>query len=394
MDKYNNLRIGLIGAGNRSYLIDHAHQPEKGVRLVAAADVNHRALEKLKGTYGSDLFTTSDYRELLARPDMDAVFILSPDFLHEEHAVAALEAQKAVYLEKPIAVTIDGADRILRMAYDRQTKLYLGHNMRHMGFVLKMKELIDEGRIGQVKAAWCRHFVSYGGDAYFKDWHCEQTKATGLLLQKGAHDIDVMHWLCRGFTRRVSAMGALTVYNQVTDRHSPNEPGEAKVDTSVWPPLTQKGMHPAMDVEDLSMMLMEFDNGVFASYQQCHYTADAWRNYTFIGTEGRIENIGDSPGRCVIRVWNRRQNEYNPFGDEQYFIPDSAGSHGGSDPSIVDEFLNFVANGNKVSTSPVAARYAVAAGCLATQSLRNGSVPLVIPELPAFLADYFNRTMR
>lgn len=63
----------------------------------------------------------------------------------------------------------------------------MGHNMRHMQFVLKMKSLIDEGRIGTVKTAWCRHFVGHGGDFYLKDWHSERRYSTGLLLQKGAH---------------------------------------------------------------------------------------------------------------------------------------------------------------------------------------------------------------
>lgn len=61
--------------------------------------------------------------------------------------------------------------------------------MRHMEFVLKMKSLIDEGRIGNVKTAWCRHFVGHGGDFYLKDWHSERKYSTGLLLQKGAHGL-------------------------------------------------------------------------------------------------------------------------------------------------------------------------------------------------------------
>lgn len=56
-----------------------------------------------------------------------------------------------------------------------------------------MKELIDAGAIGEVKTIWCRHFVGNGGDYYFKDWHAERKNTTSLLLQKGAHDIDVIH---------------------------------------------------------------------------------------------------------------------------------------------------------------------------------------------------------
>ena len=148
-------------------------------------------------------------------------------------------------------------------------------------------------------------------------------------------------------------------------------------------------MNPVMDVEDLSMMLMELDNGVLASYQQCHYTPDAWRNYTIIGTEGRIENFGDSPGECVVRVWNKR-TAYKERGDEEHEMPQVEGSHGGADPNIVAEFVRFVREGGKVATSPISARYAVAAGCAAAHSLRHGGIPMDVPEVAPEVLAYFD----
>jgi predicted dehydrogenase len=385
----DKLLVGVIGAGGRGSLSRHAHCPEAGTLIAGAADIDTTALADYRDRYGSDLFVTTDYRELLARDEIEAVFVTSPDNLHELHAVAALEAGKHVYLEKPMAITIAGCDRILETARRCRRKLYLGHNMRHMQFVRKMKALIDDGAIGDVRAGWCRHFVGYGGDAYFKDWHAERTKSTGLLLQKAAHDIDVLHWLCGCYTRRVTAMGNLGVYNRITDRHPPSERGDASWHDENWPPLSQKGLNPVIDVEDLSMMLMELDNGSMCSYEQCHYAPDGWRNYTIIGTAGRIENFGDRPGNCVVRLWNRRTH-YNPYGDEQYFIPPTGGGHGGADPAIVAEFLRFVRHGGQISTSAVAARQSVAAGCMATESLRNGSTPRDVPPLDPALAAYFD----
>jgi predicted dehydrogenase len=375
--------------GGRGGLAGHAHHPEDGVRLVAGADVDPKALERFHAQYG-EAMVTADYREVLSNRQVDAVFITSPDFLHEEQALAALDAGKHVYLEKPMAITLEGCDRILAAAQRNKVKLYVGHNMRHMTFVLKMKALIDSGAIGEVRAGWCRHFVAYGGDAYFKDWHADRTKTTGLLLQKAAHDIDVLHWLCGGYTQRVSGMGNLTVYNKVTDRHLSSARGDAAFCSQNWPPLSQKQLNPIIDVEDLSMVHMALDNGVLCSYEQCHYTPDAWRNYTVIGTEGRIENFGDDPGHCVVRLWNRRTG-YNPYGDEQFFIPPVEGSHGGADPSIVGEFVRYIREGGSIATSAVAARYSVAAGCLATESLRAGSTPCDVPPLRKDLADYFTR---
>ena len=136
-------------------------------------------------------------------------------------------------------------------------------------------------------------------------------------------------------------------------------------------------------------MLMKLCNGVLASYQQCHYTPDGWRNYTIIGTNGRIENFGDEPGKCVVRLWNRRTS-YNSYGDEQYYIPPVSGGHGGADTKIVDEFVRYVRDGGRITTSALAARNSVAAGCMAAESLRHGGSPMNVPEIPVKIRDYFN----
>ncbi len=378
----DDLRIGVIGSGGRGGLAGHAHLPGEGSAVVACCDTNAKAFERNRKRYGEDIFTTADYRELLARP-LDAVFVTTPDFLHAEHAIAALEAKLPVYLEKPMAITIADCDRILQAARDNKTKLYLGHNMRHFPVILKMKQLIDSGAIGNVKTAWCRHFVAYGGDAYFKDWHADRRTQNGLLLQKGAHDIDVMHWLCGSYTTEVTAMGDLMVYDKVADRHDPSERGNASFNRDNWPPLSQTGLNPVVDVEDVSMMLMRLDNGVLATYQQCHFTPDAWRNYTIIGDAGRIENFPDDH----IRLWDKRIGGYAGFTPVE---PDKAeGTHSGGDPRIVAEFCRFVREGGKTTTSPIAARNSVAAGCVATESLRDRSTLRQVPPVDADLAEWF-----
>lgn len=379
------LNIGILGAGLRSGIAKTIHNPTDGVRVVAAADPSEKSLERLQGWMECTLRTTSDYRELLVDPSLDAVIITAPDYLHEEIAVAALEAGKAVYLEKPMAITIEGCDRILETARRTGTKLFVGHNMRHFPVILKMKEVIDSGLIGEIQAGWCRHFISYGGDAYFRDWHSEQRNTTGMLLQKGAHDIDVMHWLMGSTTHRVVGMGRLSVYNQCA-RRAPSEPGCATWDLNHWPPLEQKDFSPVIDVEDHSMILMQLANGAQASYMQCHYTPDAERNYTFIGTRGRIENIGDY-GACKVHVWTTRGPRETP--DIVYSLKETEGTHGGSDPAILSEFVRFVREGGKTNTSPVAARDAVAVGVLGHASMRTGSVPHEIPPLAPDLIEYF-----
>lgn len=384
----NDLKIGAIGGGGRGGLAKQAHRPGEGSRVVAVADVREETLAHCRDAYGQDIFTSADYQELLQQ-DLDGVFIATPDFLHEEMAIAALNRGLAVYLEKPMAITTEGCDRVLQAAQNGNARLYVGHNMRHMAFVRKMKALIDDGAIGEVKTAWCRHFVAPGGDYYFKDWHAERQYSTGLLLQKAAHDIDILHWLCGGYTQRVNAMGALMVYDKAARDENPAG-ARRRDETNVgqWPPLAQNGLNARIDVEDVSMMQMQLDNGVLVSYQQCHFSPDYWRNYTVIGTEGRIENFGNGEDGTRVEVRRTRKDNW-AAPDEVHMISAGIEDHGGADPLIVAEFLRFARDGGATDTSPVAARYSVAAGCAATDSLRDGGTPRDVPALAPEVAAYF-----
>ncbi len=386
------LQIGVIGSGGRGGLARHAHGEDKGACVVACCDLSPFALEKNREFYGPDIFTTGDYPELLEQ-SLDAVFICTPDFLHEKMAVAALEAGKAVYLEKPMAITTDGCDRVLATAYRTGSKLYVGHNMRHMPFVLKMRELIEDGKIGAVKAVWCRHFVGHGGDYYFKDWHAERRYSNGLLLQKGAHDIDIIHWLAGSYAERVTGMGALMVYGENPNRAQPTGGPHSRgpiIDPKLfWPPSQQEDLNAEIDVEDISHLTMQLQNGAFATYQQCHFSPDYWRSYCVIGDAGRLENFGNGEDGTCIKVWNTRKWG-NDAPDEVHMIERPNGGHGGADPRIVAEFLRFVREGGPTYTSPIAARFSVAAGCAAADSMRDGAAPQTVSDVPLKWWRYFN----
>jgi predicted dehydrogenase len=327
------------------------------------------------------------------------VFVLTPDHLHTRPAQFFLTAGIAVFVEKPLAITTADCDDLLTTAFRTRSRLYVGHNLRHLPMLRRMRALIDEGAIGRVRAVWCRHFVGHGGDFYFKDWHAERSRTTGLLLQKGAHDLDAIHWLAGGYARNVVAHGTLAVYGD-NPRRDPQEDdthhGERMpdwYDPGIWPPSALRDLNPVIDVEDLSMMLARLDNGVFTSYQQCHFTPDYWRNYTVIGDEGRLENFGDGidGDPAVIHVWNRRRSGYRREADLTLAVPEqSDGLHGGADAALVAEFLRFAATGGPTETSPVAAREAVAAAVAATTSLRTNGTPVDVPRLAPELVRYFD----
>lgn len=384
-----DLAVGIIGFGARARLRAEVHRPGAGSRVSAVCDLSPPAREAARAEFPDALITDS-LDEVLSS-GVDAVVVLTPDDTHAAIAIRALEAGVAVFCEKPLAIDLADADEVLRTAYRTGARLYIGHNMRHMPVVTLLRDLISDGRIGEVKAIWCRHFVGHGGDFYFKDWHADRRRTTSLLLQKGAHDIDIIHWLAGASSDRVAAMGSLSVYGDISDRR--DRSGERMPDwfsLENWPPGSLTGLNPVVDVEDISMMNMHLANGVLASYQQCHFTPDYWRNYTVIGTEGRIENFGDSPG-SVVGLWNRRHSgAAEP--DESFVVPHAAeGGHDGADTLLVAEFLRFVRDGGLTETSPVAARDAVAAGILATQSLREDGSAMTVPALPDDLIDYFAR---
>lgn len=376
----DDIRLGIIGAGARLSITTSAHRPGHGSRIVAAADTKPEALELARSRFGRDLAVTSDWHDIIIRPDIDAVFVVTPDFLHAEQSIAALGAGKAVYCEKPMAIATEDCDRMLAAARKSGSRLFVGHNMRYMDFTRKMKEIIDRGDIGAVKAIWVRHFVSYGGDAYFKDWHSEQRYANGLLLQKGSHDIDIIHWLAGSRTTRVSAFGSLCVYDQAAKRTAEDGPYVRGFFPDNWPPLAQRGMSQRIDVEDLSIVNMALANGVLATYQQCHFTPDACRNYTVIGTRGRLENYGDYGDECTVNVWTHREDRtFAP--DVVYRMPKVTGDHGGADARIAADFLHFVRVGGATTANAIAARDSVATACEATASLRRGGIPLDVPGL-------------
>lgn len=379
------IRLAVFGCGRRAHLALDPALAESGFRIVAGADPLPAARERWQAKVPGARFY-ADHHELLAAERPQAVIITSPDGLHADQACAALEAGAAVYCEKPLAILAEDADRILATARRCGGRLYVGHNMRHFPCIKAMKQLIDDGAIGRVQAAWCRHFISYGGDAYFKDWHAERRHGTGLLLQKGAHDIDVLHWLCGSRTSLVTAMGRLSVYDRCQTRDE-STPGNASWKVSNWPPLSQKEINPRADVEDHSMVLMQLENGVQCSYLQCHYTPDDGRNYTIIGDAGRIENIGDS-GTWEIHLKNTRRSG---LGTPDRIIRGEASTegHGGSDSAILREFAAFVRDGSAVTVSAVGARDAVLTGIRATESLRDGSRPRVVEAVGEDLAAWF-----
>lgn len=384
----DQLRIGIIGSSGRGGIARHWHQPDGRSIVVGAADISQKALDNFKENVNDKAFTTTDYRALLDRDDIDAIAVMSPDFTHEEYVCAAFDAGKHVFSEKPMAITIDGCDRMLRAWVESKKQFMIGFNMRYMNIFRVMKDAVDSGAIGEVKVVWVRHFVGTGGDWYYHDWHAAAKNSTSLLLQKASHDIDMIHWITGQYGKRVAASGGLDYYggDKPNDLRCPNcdERGTCVEvygsDRKSNNTMDMCVFRKEVDVEDNSTVMMELDGGIKATYMQCHFSPDYWRNYTFIGTEGRIENLDDG-SKIILRTRNR-SNRWENLAHHDLEVKPASGSHGGADPVICEDFLDMVIDGKRPIATPLAGRMSVAVGCTATASIRNSWMPADIPPVP------------
>ena len=385
MDK---LRIGIIGASSRGSMAKHWHDPEGRSVVVAAADVSDGALDWFRKNVNENGFVTKDYRELLGREDIDAVAVMSPDFTHEQYVCDAFKAGKHVFTEKPMAITTEGCDRMLQAWVRSGKRFMVGFNMRYMNIFRVMKDAIDSGAIGEVKVVWVRHFVGHGGDWYYHDWHGASRYSTSLLLQKASHDIDMIHWITGRYGKRVAGFGGLSYYggSKSDNLHCPDcadretcvefqsteRPSENKMDLCVF--------RKEINVEDNSTIMMELEGGIKATYMQCHFTPDYCRNYTFIGTEGRLENLDDH-SKIIVRMRDR-SNRWRNLAHRTLDVKPATGGHGGADPMICRDFVDMLLDGKRPLATPLAGRMSVAVGYAATLSIRNGWQPVEVPPLP------------
>lgn len=156
----DRVQLALIGAGIQGVGDTTTALRVPGVELVAVCDLYTGRLDKAKERWGQQIVTTRDYREILARPDVDAVIIATPDHWHRQIAVDALDAKKAVYLEKPMVQSLGEGEAIIAAQRRTGTLLQVGsQGMSSLGNE-KARELLAAGAIGTLNYAegfWARN---------------------------------------------------------------------------------------------------------------------------------------------------------------------------------------------------------------------------------------------
>lgn len=371
------LHIGVIGAGGRSQVLKGLeHDPR--VELSAVMDVSPDRLKWFGKEVSSSARAFTDLKAMLAQKDLDAVAVMSPDALHEEHAVQALKAGKHVYLEKPMATSIEACDKIIATSAEVQRQVMVGFNMRFMPIFKTMREIIGRGDIGDVKAVWVRHFVGRGGDYYFHDWHAQRAEVFSLMLQKASHDLDMIHWLTGRKTIKVAGFGGLDYFGgkHPNDLHCSHCDEQDTCSERNDNERNLCAFRRDVDVEDNEVAVLELEGGIKAAYLQCQFSAEYHRNFTIIGTKGRIENL-EAEGAIVIR---RRRLTNAPVVDDEvvHVAPDPG--HQQADREVLTTWIESLVARSAPPISVLEGRHSVAVGVKIAESIRQGGDPLYVPE--------------
>lgn len=157
-------------------------------RLVAVCDANHKTRERVASELGAANVASVD--ALLGRADLDAVVIASPASHHEEHAVAAARAGKDVFVEKPIAMTLDGADRVIAAALEAKVRLQVGFQRRFDAPYSEARKLVAAGTLGR--------------PLFYRGVNRDKKTPIGppgsfvrgdILIESAIHDLDGARWM-------------------------------------------------------------------------------------------------------------------------------------------------------------------------------------------------------
>ena len=181
----NKIRIGIIGAGDRGVrnfgaLFTKTHGG--AVELKALADPNRERAEAGLAFLDVKADIHTDVHDMLARKDLDAVVVTTPDYLHEECCVAALKAGKHVLVDKPLAITGRGCLRVIEASRKAGKVLYMGFNMRHDPVLKQVKKMAEAGTFGEVFSLQAIEHYN-GGRTYMARWNRLKRYSGGLWPQ-------------------------------------------------------------------------------------------------------------------------------------------------------------------------------------------------------------------
>ena len=161
-------------------------------RYVAGCDLDEASCAAARDRFG--IRTFADYRELVAQPDVDVVFVKTPNFVHKEPTIAALSAGKHVFCEKPLALTMDDCREMVAAARGNRRKLQIDLELRSSTIPRRMKEIVESGELGTVRRILFHHYQGQW-DQGPDHWRMNLETSGGLFVEKLVHEVDVFRWV-------------------------------------------------------------------------------------------------------------------------------------------------------------------------------------------------------
>jgi scyllo-inositol 2-dehydrogenase (NAD+) len=334
------VKLGVIGLGRMGKLYTRLLATQiKGVHLLAVADVNEPARSQVANELGVS-YTFADPLELIALPDVDAVFITTPTSTHHDLVVAAAGAGKAIFCEKPLALTLEETRSAMEAVAQAQVPLQVGFMRRFDAAYQKAKTLIDSGQIGYPVT-----FKSLSRDPFCpQPEYADPAKSGGLILDMAIHDLDLARWLMGSEVERVTAEGSI---------------------------LVCKVLEAVGDIDN-ALINLRFVNGALGN-------VEVSRN-AFYGYDIRTEVLG-SEGAVMIGVHQQTPTLLLTRAGAQYDItPYLMERFGDAYRTQAQYFIDCLINGQPPLVSGADALAAYEIGVAATRSYQTGK-PVALSEV-------------
>jgi predicted dehydrogenase len=290
MHTKQEIRIGIIGAGNIGSIHIKAFHNLPGAVITAVSDVFRPLAEKRAAEYGiPHVYESAD--ELIESVQVDAVIIAVSNEWHAPYAVKALQAGKHVLLEKPMALNAEAAKEIVRAERKAGKVLMIPHTMRWEPFALQVKEQLDKGELGNIyyaKTGWLRR----KGIPGWGTWFTQKNKSGGgPLIDIGVHMLDLSLYLM-GNPKPIS------VYGSTYAEFGPKRKGIGTWGTPDW-----RGFY---NVEDLASAMIKMEDGSTLTLEVSWAAHTDMNNEPFVhlfGSEGGL-NMTLNKGKFMTEAFN------------------------------------------------------------------------------------------
>lgn len=290
-----SIRIGVLGAGKRSRVVlSHLllQDKDKNLEVSGIWDPDAEAISNWKGRLGIDPTEYTDPESLINDSSLSWIFVGSPNSFHAEQAIAALNAGKDVFCEKPLAMSLEDCLAI-RDAVERSgRKFVFGLVMRYSPHYQKMAELVHSGAIGRVISLEFNETLHIGLGGYiFGNWRRSRSRSGTFLLEKCCHDLDIANWLVGSLPVTAASFGGKDFFveknSELVDRLG-RSPEGARAYSTVE---DRHGVGPfsaGSDIVDNQVAIIEYANDVRATFHTNCNTAIPERRFYICGTEGTL----------------------------------------------------------------------------------------------------------